>query len=82
MIDFTEKGCLQEISLVLACLEKNNFENSMCHNEVSNFQNCYKTYLSSKKFAKQEANRGTLIPGAKNLKYKQINKLLAKYPQV
>lgn len=48
--------------------------------EAQNFQSCYKTFLKNKKFGKEQALKGTLTPNAKNLKYKQVNQLLAKYP--
>ncbi|KAK0168420.1 hypothetical protein PV327_002223 [Microctonus hyperodae] len=77
-----EKGCLQEITMVLSCLEKNNFENKMCLEEVTNFQTCFKTYLQNLQHAKKNSSMAKLTPGAKNMKAQQINKLLAKYPQV
>ncbi|XP_008560842.1 coiled-coil-helix-coiled-coil-helix domain-containing protein 1 [Microplitis demolitor] len=76
-----EKGCLQEVSIVLACLKDNDFENSMCTKEIDDFNNCFKTYTKNKEFAKAEARKGNLVPGAKNLKYMQINKLLSMHPQ-
>ncbi|KAF7994155.1 hypothetical protein HCN44_011424 [Aphidius gifuensis] len=75
-----EQGCLYEISLLLNCLDQNGNEDKMCMKEAQNFQSCYKTFLKNKKFGKEQALKGTLTPNAKNLKYKQINQLLAKYP--
>ncbi|XP_011308611.1 uncharacterized protein [Fopius arisanus] len=75
-----EAGCLQEITLVLSCLVKNNYEDRMCTKETENFQNCYKTYLKNRNFSKEQALTGVLTPGSKNLKFGQINKLLAMFP--
>ncbi|KAG8040594.1 hypothetical protein G9C98_002590 [Cotesia typhae] len=76
-----ERGCLQETSVVLACLKLNDFENNKCLKEIEAFDNCFKVHTKNTQFAKNEAHKGTLVPGVKNLKYKQVNKLLSTYPQ-
>ncbi|XP_043280607.1 uncharacterized protein [Venturia canescens] len=77
-----ERGCLFELSMVLSCLDQNNYENKQCLKEVDTFQNCYKTYLSNLETSKKQARQGILTPNTKNLKYNQLNILLRKYPHV
>ncbi|XP_053675662.1 uncharacterized protein LOC128725913 [Anopheles nili] len=75
----SDVACLQEMAVLFSCLKTNDFNESLCSKEVSGFQRCYKVYLDNKTAKKETSSKGMLIPG-KDLNYKQLNKVLKKYP--
>jgi len=72
-------ACLQEMSIVFACLKNNDFNESLCSKELSTFQRCYKSFLDKKSDAKKVRDQGILTPG-KNINSKQLNKLFKMHP--
>ncbi|XP_063239298.1 small ribosomal subunit protein mS37 [Bacillus rossius redtenbacheri] len=74
-------SCLQELSVMFACLKRNEFEQALCSKEIGLFQNCYKQHLDNKFVKKQQEKKGVVITGSKNLGSKQINQLLKRFPQ-
>ncbi|XP_053696139.1 coiled-coil-helix-coiled-coil-helix domain-containing protein 1 [Sabethes cyaneus] len=79
----TDKGsdvaCLQEMTVMFSCLKANEFDESLCSKEVTNFKRCYKVFIDTKATKKETSAKGTLVPG-KDLNYKQLNKVLRQYP--
>lgn len=74
-------ACMQEMSILFACLKNNDFNESLCNKEVTTFNKCYKTFLDKKQVTKITQSKGILTPG-KDLNFKQVNKILKKYPHV
>ncbi|XP_050100611.1 uncharacterized protein LOC126581170 [Anopheles aquasalis] len=75
----SDVACLQEMTVLFSCLKTNDFNESLCAKEVGNFQQCYKGYLGKKSAKKETSGKGVLVAG-KDLNYKQLNKVLKKYP--
>ncbi|XP_070518695.1 small ribosomal subunit protein mS37 isoform X2 [Cardiocondyla obscurior] len=78
----TEKGCLQEMTLLLNCLEKNEFEDMRCVSEVNVLNNCYKTYTENMERSKILKEQSVPVPNSKDLTSKQVTYLLRQYPVV
>lgn len=74
-----EVACLQEIAVLLACMKAADFSETICAKEIGVFKTCYKSFLDHKTATKKAQESGNLTPGA-NLNYKQLNKLMKKYP--
>uniref|UniRef100_A0A182NU94 CHCH domain-containing protein n=1 Tax=Anopheles dirus TaxID=7168 RepID=A0A182NU94_9DIPT len=75
----SDVACLQEMTVLFSCLKTNEFNESLCSKEVGNFQRCYKVFLDKKTAKKETSSKGVLVAG-KDLNYKQLNKVLKKYP--
>ncbi|XP_063590846.1 small ribosomal subunit protein mS37-like [Penaeus indicus] len=74
-------ACLQEMSVLFACLKANDFNQAMCPKEIQSFKGCHKNFLDTQKLKKVQEREGVLVPGEKDLSPKQLNQLLRKYPQ-
>ncbi|KAL7300571.1 hypothetical protein TKK_0006565 [Trichogramma kaykai] len=74
--------CLYEMSLVIACLKENDYENKLCQKEVSAFNGCYKKYLKETAESKAAQQKGILVPGDRNMTRKQISRLLKIRPML
>lgn len=75
----SDVACLQEMSVLFACLKDNEFTEKFCPKEIASFQKCYKVHLTKRFEASRQENQGIVTPG-KNLHYKQLNKYLRRYP--
>uniref|UniRef100_A0A5S6R2L0 CHCH domain-containing protein n=1 Tax=Trichuris muris TaxID=70415 RepID=A0A5S6R2L0_TRIMR len=75
-----ERVCLHEMSLLLACLKKAEFDNSHCTAEVTSFNECFARERQSVAELKKAVKEGLLIPGAQRLTFAQVNQLLAQWP--
>lgn len=73
-------ACIQEMSVLFACLKRNDFKETRCAQEISTFQKCYNDHTEQKKEKEEKERRGVLIPGEKKLSHKQANELLKKFP--
>lgn len=78
----TMSPCIPEITLVFACLKKNNFEEHFCAKEITAFQEC--SAHSRKLLQEEKVKRamGTYIPGEKLLDGKKLNIFLKKFPNL
>ncbi|XP_011634890.1 coiled-coil-helix-coiled-coil-helix domain-containing protein 1 isoform X2 [Pogonomyrmex barbatus] len=77
-----EKGCLYETSLLLTCLEENEFEDKKCIPELKALDECYKNYQKNVQQAHIIKEQMIPVPGSKNQTHKQITYLLRRYPTV
>ncbi|XP_052867298.1 uncharacterized protein LOC128273391 [Anopheles cruzii] len=75
----SDVACLQEMAILFSCMKTNDFNESLCTKEVGSFQRCYKGFLDKKTLKKETSSKGMLVAG-KDLNYKQLNKVLKKYP--
>ncbi|XP_014251806.1 coiled-coil-helix-coiled-coil-helix domain-containing protein 1 [Cimex lectularius] len=73
-------ACIQEMSVMFACLKSNNFSESRCPKEIASFQKCCTENAQAKKHRKEMERKGILNPGEKNLSHKQVGQLLKKFP--
>lgn len=72
-------ACIQELSVLFACLKTNDFDQSRCAKEVSTLNGCYKTHLDTEFARKAERRRGEVSTGNK-LRARQLNVYLRQYP--
>jgi len=78
----SEHGCLHELSLLLTCLEENEFEDKRCIPEFNKLNNCYNIYMKKLQHSQVEQDQVTPVPNSKNHTHKQITYLLQRYPTV
>lgn len=79
-----EKGaqavCLQEMTIMMACLKTSEFDQVPCSNEIANFQACVTE--SRKDFLeREEMMKKGVTAGARKLNHIQVNRILQKYPR-
>lgn len=78
----TEHGCLHELSLLLTCLEENEFADKRCIPQFKVLDQCYNTYLKNVERTQIEQEKIVPVPNSKNFTHKQISYLLRRYPTV
>ncbi|KAK3859580.1 hypothetical protein Pcinc_034317 [Petrolisthes cinctipes] len=74
-------ACLHEMSILFACMKKNDFVQSLCSKEINSFQKCHLNFLQAQKLKKEQEREGNLVPYARNMSHRQVNQLLKQYPQ-
>ncbi|XP_066960593.1 small ribosomal subunit protein mS37 [Macrobrachium rosenbergii] len=74
-------ACIQELSVMLACLKDNDFSDSRCFKEINALKSCNEKYMNSERLKKLQDRTSELTPYEKNLSHKHLNHLLKKYPQ-
>lgn len=79
---FPERGCLYEMSLLLTCLEENEFEDRRCVPQLKALNQCYKIYSDNIERARSVKEQTVPVPNSKNFTHKQITYLLRRYPVV
>lgn len=62
-------ACLQEMSLMLVCLKKHDFEQSRCEKEMETFNECLKQHEKIRANSEDNSSTGG------------INAILSRYPQ-
>ncbi|XP_007258776.2 coiled-coil-helix-coiled-coil-helix domain-containing protein 1 [Astyanax mexicanus] len=75
----TEKGeasCITEMSILMACWKKKDFNSSLCSKEISDFYSC--VGRAERRKARQQAAVGQ----GKKMLPKQANVLLKRYPNL
>lgn len=72
-------ACIQEMTVLFACLKNNEFNEVPCAKEISNFNGCYKTYLDVNFEHKQERRKGGVSIG-KDLHSRELNVYMKKFP--
>lgn len=73
-------SCLHEMSILFACFKDNDFSQTICANEIANFQKCHKAALDKKYLEKEQELKGIMKPGQKDLSHRQVNRILKGYP--
>jgi hypothetical protein len=68
------------MTILLACMKKNNFQESFCSAEVAEFKKCHKDHMDAKKLSQMKERQGILNPGERKMSHKQANQLLKKFP--
>ncbi|XP_073986677.1 small ribosomal subunit protein mS37 [Rhodnius prolixus] len=76
----TGASCVQEMSVLFACLKRNGFNDIPCNKEVTAFRKCWEDNAAQQRLKKTHERQGVLVPGEKNLSHKQIDELLKRYP--
>lgn len=74
------RACVHEMSIMFACLKKNEFNQPNCSNEIEKFQLCANKHFTDKFKRKQDVREGKISVGNSNLTPREINCLLKKYP--
>lgn len=75
----SDVACVQEMTVLFACLKNNDFNEAPCAKEISNFDGCYKTFLDTNFEHKQERQKGGVSIG-KDLHSRELNVYLKKFP--
>lgn len=75
-----DTSCIHEVSILFACLKKNDFSQDVCSKEFDVFRKCYSNVMQTKAFLKEQDKKGETAPGSKKLTHKQLSALLKKYP--
>lgn len=75
----SDVACVQEMTILFACLKNNEFNEAPCTKELSNFNGCYKTFLDEKFEQKQERQKGGVSIG-RDLHSRELNVYLKKFP--
>ncbi|XP_050544748.1 coiled-coil-helix-coiled-coil-helix domain-containing protein 1 [Daktulosphaira vitifoliae] len=75
-----ERACVHEMSIMFACFKKNEFDQSLCSEEINKFQTCSKIHQVEKYKRKQDLREGKISTGQHNLSPREVNHLLKKYP--
>ncbi|TGZ37970.1 small ribosomal subunit protein mS37 [Temnothorax longispinosus] len=78
----SEHGCLYEMTLLLSCLEENEFEDKRCVPQVNALNKCNKTYTDNVQRMRSTQDQVVPVPESKNLTHKQVTYLLRSYPTV
>ncbi|XP_012537631.1 coiled-coil-helix-coiled-coil-helix domain-containing protein 1 [Monomorium pharaonis] len=76
------RGCLYEMTLLLSCLEENEFEDKRCVPQLNALNQCFKVYSDNMQRARSIKEQTVPVPNSKNLTHKQITYLLRRYPVV
>ncbi|KRX65008.1 60S ribosomal protein L39 [Trichinella britovi] len=74
------KICVYEMTVLLACLKKNEFDNSECSEEVKAFNECFEKERAAAQELKNSLKEGLLIPGSNRLSFSQVNQLMQQWP--
>lgn len=75
-----ERVCVHEMSIMFACLKKNEFEQTRCSDEINKFEACAtKSYVDKYK-RKQDILQGNISMGSENLSPREVNLILKKFP--
>lgn len=73
--------CVPELLTVLACLNKHEFEERFCSDEINKFNNCAKVHFIKLKQRKARRHEGGYTPGEK-LDHVGISAFLKKFPNI
>lgn len=79
---FPEKGCLYEMSLLLTCLEENEFEDRRCVPQLKELNQCFEIYNNNMTKARIVNEQEMPVAHSKNFTHKQITYVLRRYPVV
>lgn len=77
---FSNNACIQEMFAMMACLKKNEFEQTMCFDDIRKYRNCNEAYFANKSQKEKNERSGVVTPGLKELSGPQVNTLLKKFP--
>ncbi|BFZ17780.1 hypothetical protein BsWGS_20819 [Bradybaena similaris] len=73
--------CVNEMTQMMDCWKKTDFSHSACSVETNNFLKCVAAAEAERKEAQIRASKGLPAKGSNMRPYKQVNEILAKYPQ-
>jgi len=70
------------MTLLLTCLEENEFEDKRCIPQLKALNQCFKVYNDNMQHNRLVSEKTVPVPGSKNCTQKQITHLLRRYPTV
>lgn len=77
----TAAYCVEEMSIMMACWKRNDFNQQRCSNELRSFHKCVVEAQAAERAARQAAKEGRAADGSGRLPSTQVNKLMKRYPQ-
>ncbi|KAK6171138.1 hypothetical protein SNE40_019393 [Patella caerulea] len=73
--------CVQEMSTMMVCFKRNNYDESLCHKEVTDFTKCVVNAKEARRRQEQAITEGKTLEGTGKQSAPVVNKLLSRYPQ-
>lgn len=73
--------CVEEMSVMMACWKRNDFNQQRCSQELSAFHKCAVAAQAAEKAAREAAKAGKVLDNTGRYPSHQVNKLLQRYPQ-
>ncbi|KAK7506566.1 hypothetical protein BaRGS_00002041, partial [Batillaria attramentaria] len=77
----TAAYCVEEMSVMMACWKRNDFNQQRCSSELRSFHKCVMEAQAAERAARIAAKEGKSADGSGRLPSAQVNKLLNRYPQ-
>lgn len=72
--------CVRELSSMVSCLKRTDFDEGPCSKEIVTFQECVARESKSVAELRKQLQEGAVMPGAIKLSYKQLNNLFDQWP--
>ncbi|KAH9513015.1 Coiled-coil-helix-coiled-coil-helix domain-containing protein 1 [Bulinus truncatus] len=73
--------CVNEMTRMMDCWKRSEFNQSACSKETEIFMSCLAAAEAASKVSKERALKGLPAAGSTRRPSKQVNEMLAKYPQ-
>ncbi|RUS77730.1 hypothetical protein EGW08_014518 [Elysia chlorotica] len=73
--------CVNEMSRMMDCWKKTDFNQSACSKETEVFMQCVAAAKAASQEARDRAAKGLPVKGSNFRPSKQVNEMLARYPQ-
>ncbi|XP_014471407.1 PREDICTED: coiled-coil-helix-coiled-coil-helix domain-containing protein 1 [Dinoponera quadriceps] len=75
-----DRGCLHEMSMLLSCLEENEYEDKNCIPQFNSFNACFNRFNHNLQTRKIQSGKKMPVPNSNNHTPLQITSLLRKFP--
>ncbi|KAL0272161.1 UNVERIFIED_CONTAM: hypothetical protein PYX00_005241 [Menopon gallinae] len=72
---YRENPCLFELSLIFGCLKENNFNDRVCQEEVTKFQDCYRDSMRARETLQQRRLNPMKYIGSDKMIPNEINEM-------
>ncbi|KAK7111716.1 small ribosomal subunit protein mS37-like [Littorina saxatilis] len=77
----TKAQCVEEMSVLMACWKRNDFNQQRCSPELATFQKCAVAAQAAEKAAREAAKQGKTVDTSGRNPSGQVNKMLQRFPQ-
>ncbi|KAL8587807.1 hypothetical protein ACOMHN_021025 [Nucella lapillus] len=73
--------CVEEMSVMMACWKRNDFNQQRCSQELSAFHKCVIAAEAAQTAVREAAEQGKTVVSGGQYQSSQVNKMLKRYPQ-
>ncbi|XP_076458096.1 small ribosomal subunit protein mS37-like isoform X2 [Babylonia areolata] len=73
--------CVEEMSVMMACWKRNDFNQQKCSQELASFYKCAATAEAGQRAAREAAKQGKSVVSSGRYPSSQVNKMLKRFPQ-